>query len=311
MAYTDRDDAAYRGLLYVVGQNRTPTLNLIGGMNPGKIVNSFLFPLTRSYTLDAASQDVTSETLAAAAGTAKTYTMAQAYNAVQIHKIDVAVTYAKESTSAEFSGLNVDGQFTPVDTMGEQKMMSLKQLARNINYSFINGTYVDPAASATVGKTRGLLEAISTNAVAAGSVNLSTALFDEVIRALADDAEGGQIVIITGMFHKQELNALYGFAEQSMTIGRLDLNYLITELGNMPVVFDPDMPVGSMAFVDIAACQPVFVPFTSKNDGNKYTVNFEKEYLQGALTGGFFYTQVGLDYGYETQHAKITGLATS
>lgn len=312
MAYRDREDLNYRGMLFLVGQNRTPTLNLIGGLTGrSKNVSSFLFPLTRSYDIPAASQDVTSETLAAAEGTATTHTMSQAYNAVQIHKLDVAVTYASESVTGEFSGLNVDGSGTPVAPMDEQKMVTFKKLARDINYSFINGSYVDPSTSGTVGKTRGILEAITTNAVAAGGAALSTDLFNEAIRALAAYTAPQNLALITGIKHKQELNNLYGFAPTSINVGGLSLNYLYTDLGNLPIVFDPDMPVGSIAFVDIAACQPVFVPFKSKTDGNVYTVNYEKEYLSGAVQGGFFYTQIGLDYGHETQHAKITGLATS
>ena len=95
MAYTDTEDLNYRGELYLIGANQTPFLSMIGGLNVGKRTNSFQFPLGQTYALSAASQNVQTETVSAAAGTATTITRSEDTNTVQLMKYDVAVTFAK------------------------------------------------------------------------------------------------------------------------------------------------------------------------------------------------------------------------
>ena len=49
MAYTDRDDSNYLGILYNIGANQTPFLNMMGGLNGGKTTRSFNFPVLVTF----------------------------------------------------------------------------------------------------------------------------------------------------------------------------------------------------------------------------------------------------------------------
>ena len=314
MAYTDREDLNYIGIFYLIGQNQTPFLNMMGGLNGGKRSTRFQFPVNQNSSLSSASQNVTNETAAASAGTATTYTRSQVYNVAQIMKYDVAVTYAKEAASGEFSGLNVTAGSNEVITSEYdwQKEMSMRQMAIDTEYSFIQGTFTDSSLASTDMATRGILEAVSSNAVAAGSTDLSKDLIDELLRTMAD--AGSQFrnpVFLAPAIQKQRISDIYGFAPQSRNVGGLNIDVVETDFARCGVVYVPQMPAAQLALVDMAYCNPVFVPFKSKNDGNTYIMKFEDEYLNGAITGGFWYTQIGLDYGHEIYHGKITGLTTS
>ena len=56
MAYQDREDLAYLGMLFQVGASQTNFLNAIGGTNGANTCKSFLFPVSQPYSLASASQ---------------------------------------------------------------------------------------------------------------------------------------------------------------------------------------------------------------------------------------------------------------
>jgi len=67
----------------------------------------------------------------------------------------------------------------------------------------------------------------------------------------------------------------------------------------------------------MAVCAPVFVPVSVGEDGQAVDdvaggaeVLWVPTARTAAATSGFFYTQIGIDYGMEVYHGKITGLAT-
>ena len=107
MALTKSDILNYRGNLYIVGQNQTPFLSMIGGLNGGKRVPSPEFSTSVEGATNSASQNTQSEDIASAAGTPTTYTKTPKNNTVQIMKYDAAVTFRKSSSSnGWFGGLN-------------------------------------------------------------------------------------------------------------------------------------------------------------------------------------------------------------
>ena len=306
MAYTDRADANYLGDLFLIGANQTPFLNMIGGLTGGKSYKSFQFPLAQPWSLSGASQNTQSEAVAAAAGTPTTITRAQDYNVCQIMKYDVEVSFAKQSTSGEFSGLQIEGDQPVKDELAFQKSGAMAQMAIDVEYSFLQGTFTDSSVPATDQQTRGIIAGTTTNAVAAGSDDLSKTLIQEL---LVDMATNGSKfinpVFFVNAFQKQALSDIYGYAPTDRNIGGVNVRQIETDFATFGVVYAPYMTTSVLLAADLSVCSPVFVPY------NGQAISYTDTGMTAAAKGGFFYTQIGLDYGPEEYHGKITGLTTS
>jgi hypothetical protein len=306
MAYTDREDLNLLGVLYRIGQYSTPFLSSIGGMGNGKISKSFNFPLSQYYSLSAASQAVVSEATAAAATTATTITRSQVYNVCQIMKRQVGVSFAKQSTTGEFSGVQVIGEQPVQDELAFQKEAQLAQLAIDIEYSFLQGTYVASNDASTAQSTRGIIEAIVTNSVAAGTTDLSKTHIDNLLRTMVGNgAPLNQPVLFCNGFQKQMISDIYALAPMDRNYGGVNIKTIETDFAVVGVVYAPQMPTNTVLIADLAYCSPVYCPY----DGQLIT--FQEVAVTAAQKGGFFYTQVGLDYANEKFHGIISGLTTS
>jgi hypothetical protein len=308
MAYTDREDLNYLGILYNIGANQTPFLNMAGGLNTGEQGREFQFPLAQPWALSSASQNTQSEATSRAAGTPVTYTRAQDKNTIQIMKYDAEVTYAKQSTWGNISGLSqIGGPDQPVkDELAFQQEAALKQMAIDVEYSFLQGSYTVPSVASTNQQTRGIIEACSTNAVAAGSVDLSKALIDELLRDMAGNGSVfSNPVLFCNAFQKQQLSDIYGFAPTDRTVGGVNVETIVTDFARLGVVYAPQMPTSTVLIADMSVVMPHFVP------ANGGLITWTDLSEPGASKGGFYYTQIGLQYGPEEYHGKITGLTTS
>jgi hypothetical protein len=306
MAYTDREDSNYLGELFLIGANQTPFLNMIGGMGNGKTSKSFKFPVAQPWALSSASQDTQSEATAAATQTETTITRAQDYNVCQIMKEDVGVSFAKQSTTGEFAGIQVMGDQPVEDEFEFQKEGQLRQIAINVEYSYLNGTFTDSSVATTNQQTRGAITATTTNAVNAASATLTKALVDQLMRTMAGNGSVfRQPVIFCNAFQKQKLSDIYGYAPTDRTIGGVNIQTIWTDFAEVGVVYAPQVPAATLWLGDVAVCSPVFVP----HEGN--AVSFTDIGIVAAKRSGFWYLQTGIDYGPEEYHGKITSLATS
>lgn len=309
MAYTDREDLNYLGQLYIIGANQTPLLNMLGGLAGGRArtSNSFLFPIAQPWNLASASQNVQTEAASAAAGTPTTYTRGQDYNTVQIMKYDYAVTFAKQSTFGEISGLAIAGMPPSVtDELAFQKNGAMRQIAIDLEYSMLQGTYQAASNATTAAQMRGLAAAIATNTVAAGTTDLSKAQIQTLLRTMAGNgSQFSNIVALCNAFQKQSLSDLYAYAPEDRNVGGVNIKQIETDFAQIGVVYDPFMPAGSIFFVDVSVLSLVFVPYEGR------IITDTEVALTAAKKGGFLYTQVGLDYGPEEYHGSITGLTTS
>jgi hypothetical protein len=319
MARTDTSTLNYRGELFLIGANQTPFLNMIGGLSGGMRSTSFRFPIGQSYSLAAASQDVQSEVGSVAAGTPQTTAPAEVYNVCQIMKKDVQVSFKKQSQTGFMSGLNVDVANPINDPLEFQRQAQLRQLAIDIEYSFIQGTYAPESTTSTAVATRGMLEAITTNAKAASGAKLSKPLLNLLLRTMADaGAEFSNPVIFASAFDVQNISDAYGYAPTDRNVGGVAIKSILTDFAQLGVVWDKQVPAGSIIVADMAKCAPVFVPvsFNANMGGILQSVEgadvlWVPTAVTAAAAGGFLYTQIGLDHGIETFHGKITGLATS
>lgn len=317
MALTKSDTLNYRGELFLIGQNQTPFLRAIGGRAARSA--SFVFPMAQPWALNSASQPAITEDASIVAGTPTTYTRGEDTNTAQIMKYDAAVSFKKQSQYGLMSGINtVDGN--PVtDELSFQKAAALRQMAIDLEYSFLQGAYQAAANTATAAKTRGIIAGTTTNAVGASSATLSEALVKELLRTMVSNGSPMQnSVIMVNAFQKQKLSEIFGYAPEDRNIGGLNIKQIETDFGMLGVVYAPFMPTDTLLISELSVCRPVFVPvsFSSmngieQNNTEGVDVLWVDTGITAASKGGFYYSQVGLDYGPEEYHGKITALATA
>lgn len=153
----------YVGELFGISKEDQPFLSAIGGLTGGIPANAKRFEW-EYYDLRTPAVRVALE--GAAAPTAEERVRANASNVLQIVHEAVDVSYTKIAARGQLhADVLVEGS-NPVDNEFDwQVEKALKQIARDINYSFINGTYAEPSDNSTERKTRGIIQAITTNAI--------------------------------------------------------------------------------------------------------------------------------------------------
>jgi hypothetical protein len=305
----------YTGELYLIGANRTPFLNMIGGLQGGGVrtVADFQFPLAQPWALEAASQPAITETASLTAPTPWTYVRAQDVNTCQIWQRQVSVSYAKQSVTGAVvadptTGLIdiTDGQ--PVANERDFQINAhMRQLAVDIDYTFLNGAYQQATSAAVAAKTRGIITACSTNSVDASSAALSKTLIDQLLRTMATNgSEFLQPVVFCNAFQKQQFSNIYGYAPEDRNVGGTNIKMIETDFAELGIVWAPNVPAGTILVADLAFCAPVFLPVPEKG-----VLFYEELSKTGASEKGQIYGQVGVDYGPEEMHGSITNLATS
>jgi hypothetical protein len=305
----------YTGELYLIGANQTPFLNMMGGLQGGNVrtVGDFQFPLAQPWALEAAAQPAITETASLTAPTPWTYVRGQDVNTCQIWQRQVSVSYAKQSVAGQ---ITADGTTGVVDGRDAQPVQNeldfqisahMRQIALDSDYTFLNGTYAQSTSAAVAAKTRGVITGMSTNSVAGGSATLTKALIDTLLRTMA--ANGSEFinpVVFCNAFQKQKISDIYGYAPEDRNIGGVNIKQIETDFAVLGIVWAPNVPAATLAIIDMAFCTPVFLPVPKKG-----VLFYEELSKTGASEKGQIYGQMGVDYGPEEYHGKITSLATS
>lgn len=155
----------YTGELLALTPADTPFFTAIGGLTGGGQVDSTEIEW-QAEDLRAAGQNAKLEGQDAPAE--ENRVRANVTNVVQIHQEALGVSYTKLAATQQKSGSN-NAERNPVTSELDHQVESmLKQMKRDIEWSFINGTYQKPVDNTTPRKTRGLLQAITTNVANAG-----------------------------------------------------------------------------------------------------------------------------------------------
>ena len=183
----------------------------------------------------------------------------------------------------------------------------MRQIAVNVDYTFLNGAYQKATDAGTAAKSRGIITAAVSNSVNAAGAKLTRDLVNELIRTMA--GTGSQFmnpVIFVNAFQKQMISEIYGYAPQSRNVGGMNINQVETDFAVLGVVWAPNVPTSTLLIADLAMCNPVFLPVPERG-----VLFYEELSKTGASEKGQIYGQIGLDYGPEEMHGKITNLATS
>ena len=298
----------FAGQLYSSTPAVTPFLNLISGK--AVKTDNFQFSTGVEYAHEAASQPAISETASVTAPTAISYVRSQNTNVTQIFHEKVSVTYAKMSNSGRLSGINTAGaQNDAPNELDFQTARAIEKMARDVEYTFINGTYQLAGSSAQANKTRGMLEAAGT-VIDCNNAVLTQDFLNSAYKAAYDaGADFTDMVLICNSAVKQILSIIYasqaGFnLPDSRNVGGVNLTTIETDFGALRIMLNRFIPSDVLLGADLSCIRPVEEDVPGKG-------NFFREQLAkvGAAEEYQIFGQMGLDHGPGWKHFKIVNIA--
>lgn len=255
------------------------------------------------------SQPEISEAASVEGKTPSFVTRSQKTNVTQIFQEAVTVSYAKQSNMGTLSGINAAGQTAnPIDELQFQKAVKMKKIANDIEYTFINGKFNKATTDSEINKTRGIIEAIETNAIQnAGAVDVSTlrSTLNKFFKEMFDNGASpdGDTVFVNSLI-SAAITAAYTDKMQLYTNGTTAagaaIKTLMTDFGTVNIVLARRVPQNILLCVNTAACHPVEQMTPGK--GNFF---YEDKPSKGAAYNGMIFGQIGLDYGAEYLHGKL------
>jgi hypothetical protein len=322
----------YTGELLHVTPQDTPFLSAISGLSAQNMTGTLAGaePVAATHfswqTVDLRDAADDRQALEGAdAPTASERSRSVVFNVVEIHHEAMSLSYSQQAainnrttTGATHPGaVGLAGSNPVTDEASVQIQAHLAQIARDVEKTFLSGTFNDPATNAAKRETRGLIEAISTNALAAAGANLSDddgELLERLMHmvwASGGIAESGTAAIILNGFQKRMLTKAFvtnrGYEEGSRNVGGVNVKTIETDFGVLNVILDRHMPTGTVVVASLEQCRPVVLSIPDKGEGF-----FVEELAKTGATDRFqVYGEIGLKYGNEKCHGKITGLATS
>ena len=225
----------------------------------------------------------------------------------------VGISYAKESNMGTLSGINIaNQQANPINELDFQVAVKMQKVARDIEYTFINGVYNKATSDATVNKTRGLVSAITSNVTAMKSKPLGLwDIADMVKKIYESNAPQDGLALWCDAVTMFQINA--DAVQNGLTvvpaareINGIKLSSVITPIGVVYLYLGECLPAGTALLINPDVLAPVYQPVPGK--GNFFLEPLSKT---GAGSKYQLFGQIGLDHGPEWYHGKFTGIATT
>lgn len=302
----------YSGMLFNKGNTATPFSTLIGGKS--RQAQNWEFATSLSYTTGGGTaQPAITESQSLKAPNPTFVTRHQDTNFCQIFQGTVEISYGKMSSMSQLSGLNIAGQrANPATELDFQVANKMAEMRNDIEYTFINGVKQNGTHDDVAYKTDGIINAIGTNVKTAGGDPLGYWMLAETLGLIAGAyAPTDGLVLMTGSKHIMQINA--DASANGLTVipaGRningLNITTILTPNGTIGMIANDYVPAGTALILNPSIIAPVYMDVPGK--GNFF---LEKLAKVGASDAYQIYGQLGLDYGAEWYHAKITGLDTS
>lgn len=303
--------------LFSLMPKRTPLLSMIGELNGGRSVQSrdFVWQIE-----DGEAASATAQVLENADPTGDLVPRQDVSNVVEIHQEAVEFGYTAQAVINQLAadapnattGV-VQGNQPVTDPMQHQINLKIEKIKRDVEMSFIQGTYNAPTTNAAARRTRGLIEAIDTHKVdyTAGTyTSLRTALDDLLLDMEAPTAEANTAkfmdpIIMANPLQRRTLSSEYtnagALAPRDRTVGGVAIDTIVTDAGDFGLVSNRYVPAGTLLVLDMSVIRPVMLPIPGK--GHFFVEPLAKT---GATDKAQVYGEIGLEYGPETFHGKIT-----
>lgn len=309
----------FAGELFTADAINTPFLTMIGGLSGGgKTTANFEFPTASEYNFPAAAQPAITETGSLVAPVVvvpqvppvqnQNVVRNQVTNVTQIFQEAISLSYVKQSNMGRMSGLNSAGDANnAADELAFQQKAKLQKIARDVEFTFIQGTYALAANQAQANRTRGMVAAC---ALAGGTVQngagvqLSLPLIQALFLGMhTAGAMFSNMVLYVGGALKQRISALYGFAPTDRNIGGVNVKQLETDFGSVGIVLSRFAPANTVLAIEVSVCNPVFQPVPKKG-----VLFYEPLSKVGAAENGQIFGQIGLDHGPAFAHGLLTNV---
>lgn len=311
MPTTTENFPQYAGELYLFGSYTNPFLAALGA--GGRIVNNFDFATGSTYSLNSGTQNEVSESDSLDTPSSyESFTRDQEVNTCQIIQKFVRTSNKMMSSYNKLIGDSSDygsiaGPNAITDPHEHNIQATLRQIYRNLNYTCWNGVYQRATNADTAAQTRGLDAAITTHvSTVSGTVSdLEKSDIDAHVASMADEGiDTSGLAIWVGSSAKIKLSDLYSLNLQTQPrdrqIGGVNVQTLVTDFGEFPIVYDFDVPGDKIFFINMPYVSNVWCPVPEKG-----ALFYEdKSDVAGGRTG-MLYGQWGLDYGAEAFHSKI------
>ncbi len=306
----------FAGELFTADAINTPFLSMIGGLTGGgKITENFEFPTSSEYSFPAAQQPAITETGSLAAPVVvapqvppvqnQNVARTQVTNVTQIYQEAILLSYVKMSNMGRMSGLNTAGQTNNVaDELAWQQAKKLEKIARDVEFTFIQGAYNLAANQNQANRTRGMVNAcqLAGGTVQNGQNNqLSLQLMQAFFLGMYNaGAPFSNLVLYVGGALKQRISALYGFAPTDRNVGGVNIQQLETDFGPVGIVLSRFAPANTVLAIEVSVCAPVFQPVPDKG-----VLFYEPLSKTGAAESGQMFGQIGLDHGPAFAHGLL------
>jgi len=299
----------YNGPLFGITPADTPFSSAIGVLSGGgEAIFSKDFEW-QTYDLRNAAQPAHLE--GQAAPTPQERVRASVDNVAQIFHSQVSLSYTKLAASGQRNGLNNVQPTAQANEFDWQVEQELKSLKRDIEYTFINGTYAKPADNVTARKTRGIIAATTTNTVAGGAAALTETMVLNLMQSVWTNGgiqEEETATVMVNASQKRALTKIFitdkNYREETRTIGGVHVQTIETDFGRLNVMLNRHMPADTVQVVSLEMCKPKFLLIPGKG-----FLFLEELSRVGASIQAQIYGEIGLEYGNERCHGKITGLA--
>lgn len=301
----------YSGMLFNKGNIKTPFSSMIAPN--AKQTNHVEFVTGQEYTTDGGAQPAISETASLTAPEATFKTRDQKTNVTQIFMESVKISYAKQANMGTLSGLNVEGQqANPTNELDFQVAAKMAKIARDIEFTFMQGAYNKAVSDATVNKTRGMFPAITSNVLNMDGKALRVWDVADAMKLVyeSNGSLNGLVLWVDAVTQFQlhadaEANGLT-IVPAARDINGIQLSTILTPLGPISIYLGEFLPAGTAGIFQPSVIGRVEQPVPEK--GNFFMEELAKT---GAGTKYQIFGQIGLDHGPEWYHAKITGINTN
>jgi len=149
--------------------------------------------------------------------------------------------------------------------------------------------------------------------VAGAGAQLTDVLILNLLQEVYDNGgimESDTAAIVVNSYQKRALTQAFitdkNYREETRTVGGVHVQTIETDFGRLNAILDRHMPADTVLVASLEQCRPVYLEIPGKG-------HFFAEPLArtGSKERSQLYGEVGLEYGAETSHGKITGLATA
>ena len=302
----------YVGELFAASPEDTPFLSAIGGLTGGESVGSSVIQWEGYDLRDA--DDSRQRTEGADATALEARARFSASNVLEIHQEAVAVSYTKLGATHQVGSgtgaTQVTADTVPADELAWQVEQKLKEVARDIEKAFLTGVFSQPTTNATPRKTRGLINAITTN-TATTTHKAGELTEDEILDLMQKVWTAGGMresetrTIIVNATLKRALSRIFlkdaGYRHTDRNVGGVNLQTIETDFGTCNIMLSGLMPVDKLVVASLEQIKPAFLEVPGK--GHLFAEPLSKT---GAAEKVQLYCETGLIYGNEKAHGVLT-----